>query len=465
MDRNEYFEDGMEEKAKNFEQMLQSGESFFYDNDELSRLIDYYLDFDQLKKANRAIAFGEQLFPFESYYQIKKSELYIAQRNINAAIKLLEKYRQIEPQNGEIAKLLGDCYTLSLQYKRALEMYLFAHSIDANDEEILIRLIRINFVLGKDKKAMSYLNAISMDFLKDELSIQELTKLFIDINQYSHAKTYLQKVIDADPYNYSAWYFMGLIHQRQDQNKEAIDAYEYCIAIDDHNTMGHLGKGNCLMELGNYPKAIESLKLSLDNDETDAEVLCNIAECYENLKDDNAAKYHYQKSLKINPNLSDAYFGIACIYKRNNQWKDAERNLLKAIDIDRYEVIYNIELAELFLIQENKEKCYHYYHQAQQIDQDTIEILLDYAHAKFELGDLEDAVQLLMDHIEYHDKDARIFYRIASYTFTLGQFEKGYNFLHAALKLNPKEYILLYEFAPFLENNQNITNIIDIYIN
>jgi len=118
MDRNEYFEDGMEEKAKNFEQMLQSGESFFYDNDELSRLIDYYLDFDQLKKANRAIAFGEQLFPFESYYQIKKSELYIAQRNINAAIKLLEKYRPIEPQNGEIAKLLGDCYTLSLQYKR-----------------------------------------------------------------------------------------------------------------------------------------------------------------------------------------------------------------------------------------------------------------------------------------------------------------------------------------------------------
>ena len=78
---------------------------------------------------------------------------------------------------------------------------------------------------------------------------------------------------------------------------------------------------------------------------------------------------------------------------------------------------------------------------------------------------MEDAVQLLMDHIEYHDKDARIFYRIASYTFTLGQFEKGYNFLHAALKLNPKEYILLYEFAPFLENNQNITNIIDIYIN
>ena len=64
MNQSEYFEEGMEEKAKNFEQMLKSGENFFYDNDELSRLIDYYLDFDQLKNATRAIAFGEQLYPF-----------------------------------------------------------------------------------------------------------------------------------------------------------------------------------------------------------------------------------------------------------------------------------------------------------------------------------------------------------------------------------------------------------------
>ena len=67
MDHSDYFEEGMEEKAKNFEQMLKSGESFFYDNDELSRLIDYYLDFDQLKNESHAIAFGEELFPFESY--------------------------------------------------------------------------------------------------------------------------------------------------------------------------------------------------------------------------------------------------------------------------------------------------------------------------------------------------------------------------------------------------------------
>ena len=65
MNHSEFFEEGMEEKAKNFEQMLKSGENFFYDNDELSRLIDYYLDFDQLKNATRAIAFGEPNLPWK----------------------------------------------------------------------------------------------------------------------------------------------------------------------------------------------------------------------------------------------------------------------------------------------------------------------------------------------------------------------------------------------------------------
>ncbi len=463
MENEDFLNEGMEERARYFEQMLESGETFFYDNDELSQLIDYYLDYEQIHKATMAIAFGESLYPFETNYKIKKAEVYIAQRNINGAIKLLEKYRSIEPNNAEIAKLVGDCYALTLQYKRALESYLFALNQDPNNDELLIRLARINFALGNNNKAMSYLNAFPANFSYDEVSIQELIRLFLDYNQYHDADIFLDKVINENPYNYSAWYFKGLINQKQEKNEEAINAYDFCIAIEENNTMGHLGKGNCLMELDRFEEAITSFKLSLDNDESDAEVFCNIAECHENLKDDNAAKYYYLKSIKINPNISDAYFGLGAVYKRALKWKEAERYFLKAIDIDQYESLYHIELAEVYLILENDERCYHHYQKAYDIDSDTTEILLDYAHAKFEMGDIDESVQLLLENLEDHDEDHRMYYRIASYSFTLGQFEKGYNFLHAALGMKPKEYVLLYEFAPFTENIETITNIIDLY--
>jgi len=463
MENSDFLEEGMEERAQNFERMLESGESFFYDNDELGQLIDYYLDFEQINKATKAIAYGESIYPFESFYQIKKSEVFIAQRNINGAIKLLEKHRTIEPQNPEIAKLLGDCYALSLQYKRALDCYLFALNFDNTNDELLLRLARVNFAQGNNKKALSYLNAFPSDYMYDELSVQEFLKLFLDYGQHTEAVTFLQKIIDNDPYNYSAWYFLGLVHQKEEKYEEGISAYEFCIAIDEENTMGHLGKGNCLMELDQNQEAISSFNLSLDNDESDAEVFCNIAECYENLKDDSAAKYNYQKSIKLNPNLSDAYFGLATVYKRGAKLKEAERNLLKAIDIDRYESMYHIELAEVYLINENSDRCYYHYEKAYEIDSDTTEIILDFAHAKFELGNIDEALDLLIKHLENHDEDHRMYYRIASYSFILGHSEKGYNFLHAALKMNPKEYILLFEFAPFTENLENVSNIINLY--
>jgi len=228
--------------------------------------------------------------------------------------------------------------------------------------------------------------------------------------------------------------------------------------------MGYLGKGNCLMELGQYKEAIDCFQQSLDGDETDAEVFCNIAECFENLDDRASAKKNYLRSIDLNPDLSDAYFGIAMVYKKDHHLPSAKRNLIKAISIDGHESMYHIELAEIYLIEENPDLCYEHYELAYEIDPETTEILLDYAHAKFELEDVEGAVQLLLSNLENHDEDHRVYYRVASYTFTLGHYEKGYNFLHAALQLNKDEYILLYEFAPFLENVENVSNIIDLYL-
>ena len=142
-------DEGMNERVQNFERMLESGESFFYDNDELGMIIDFYLDFEEFGKANRAIAYAETIYPFETYYKIKKAEVYIAERNITGAVKLLEKYRKIEPQNDEIAKLLGDCYAISLQFKRAIECYQFALNKDPKSEELLLRLARVNFALDR----------------------------------------------------------------------------------------------------------------------------------------------------------------------------------------------------------------------------------------------------------------------------------------------------------------------------
>jgi tetratricopeptide (TPR) repeat protein len=464
MDSPQFFNDGIDERAKKFEELLNSGENFFYDTDELEEIIEFYLDLEQLNKASSAIEYGTSIYPYEVFYQIKRAEVAIARKDIKNAIKILEAARSIEPNNAEIAKALGDSYSITLQHKKAIDCYVFALNQGFDKEEMLLRLARIHFLVNNSKKAMNYLNAIPRDFVYDEFSLQELVKLFFDFSELDRAIEFLTKVINEDPYNYAAWYFKGLTLQKSEQYEKATTAFEYCIAIDENNTMGHLGKGNSLMELKDYNAAIESFKLSLDNDESDAEVLCNIAECFEQLENYSSAKYYYLRAIKTDKHLSDAFFGLAMIYKKQNKLKDAEKNLQKAIDLDSFESIYHIELAEVYLLLLNKERCLYHYQQAYEIDSDTPEIVLDFAHAHFEFKETKKAVELLKKHYETVAKDYRILYRIASYLFSLGHFENGYNYLHSALQIKPSEYFLLYEYSPFVENIENVSNIIDLYI-
>ena len=465
MDDHHFYNDGIEEKINRFEALMNSGESFFFDTDELEEVIDFYLDFDQLTKAEKAIDYGLSIYPYEVFYQIKKAELHVAKKDVKRAIGILEEARSKEPNNPEIAKILGDCYSILLQHKKAIECYSFALNQNFDKEEMLIRLARIHFLINNPKKAMSYLNAIPHDYTYDEFALQELVKLFYDFGHLDKAQDFLQQVIDEDPYNYSAWYFIGLTLQKLESYEKAISAFDFCIAIDEGNTLGHLGKGNSLMELKKHNEAIESFKLSLDNNATDAEVLCNIAECYEHLENFSSSKYYYLRALKLDQNLSDAYFGIAMLYKKQEKYRDALKNLLTAIDIDRFECIYHIEIAEVYLALDQGERCLYHYQQAYEIDPDTVEILLDYSHAMLHFEETEEAITLLAEYYEKVNQDYRILYRIASYSFSLGQFEKGYNYLHEALQERPDEYLLLFEYSPFVESNENVTNIIDLYTN
>ncbi|MEY2924288.1 MAG: hypothetical protein RLZZ337_836 [Bacteroidota bacterium] len=463
MEGDDFLNDGIEEKARNFEELLKSGENFFYDTDDLEDIIEYYLDFEEVNKASKAIAYAISIYPFEIFYQIKRAEVAMAKKDIKGAIKILDAAKAIDPNNAEIAKVLGDCYSIILQHKRAIDCYLFALNQGYEEEEMLLRLARIHFLISNPKKAMSYLNAIPKDYIFDEFSLQEFMKLFFDFSQFDRCVEFLEGIIDQDPYNYSAWYFMGMTYQKLEDYPKAINAFEFCIAIEEANTMGHLGKGNSLMEMELYEEAIESYKLSLDNDVSDAEVLCNIAECYENLENYSSAKYFYLKAIRTDKYLSDAFFGLAVVYKKTNKLKDAEKNLLKAIDLDSFESVYHIELAEIYLINENKKRCIYHYSQAYDIDPETTEIALDYAHALVDFDETQEAIVLLQEHLINFKEDHRILYRIASYQFILGLFESGYHYLHAALQMKPSEYFLLYEYAPFTENLENISNIIDLY--
>ena len=463
MDSEELYNRELADRARNFERLLASGESFFYDTDELEEIIDYYLDEEEYVKAMNAIQYGQSLFPFESYYVLKNAEVLIAKRDSKSAISLLEELKQKEPNNAEVFKLLGDAYFSNMQLRRSVDFYHAALTDPEYQEELIIKLAKIHFMLNKPKKALSYLGAFPEDFLFDDILIPELVKLFYDHGYTAKAVPFLQKIIDNTPYNYSAWYFLGYTYQKMEEYEKALSAFDYATLIDESNNIGYLGKGTALMDLGKYDEANENFAQAFDGSISDAEILCNMAECYENMNEIDNAQFAYLKAIKVDENLSDAYYGLGMVYKKKGQLKVSVDMVHKAIDLDPFESLYHIELAELYLTLNKVDLAIRHYLKGIEIDPETPEIVLDLAQAYVEKDEVEEAIEALIRHFKNFPDDYRFLYRIASYEFQAGNYQSGYEYLHKALQEKPEEYPLLYEYAPFLENNDTITNIIDLY--
>lgn len=464
MERNDFFNDEMAERIKSFEARLAKGEIFFIDNNELEDIINYYLDFNLLKKAEKAVNFGKTIYPHEVLYTVKEAEVYLAKGNVNTAQKLLYKARDIEPKNTEIAKLLGDAYLAKKQFQRAIDCYEFVLEYDQDNEDTRLKLARVYYQTEKEQFALQHIHALPQGYIANEFDFQEFAAFFMELKKPEFAEQFFHAFIDRDPYDFGAWYYLALVYQKFEWYEKAIDAFEYCIAIDDENPDGYQGKGNCLMELGEYIKAIDYLKKALDNEFDEGETLCNIAECYENLDNLSSAKYYYFRAIKADPLLDDAYFGLAMVYKKQGKNKQREINLLKAIELDELESMYHIELAELYLEFNEEEKCLHHYKKAFELDPETPEVVLDYAQALHHFEHTEAAITNLELHSSLDNEDHRVFYRIASYYYCLGLLDKADFFLHEALSLRADEYRLLYAFAPFTENMENVSNIIDLYL-
>jgi len=452
-------------KADNLDEKLSNGESFFMDCEELEDILHYLMDTRQWIKARKVIDYGIETFPFESLFQVKKAELWMENRNFKDAISLLENILETEPNNTEILCLLGDCYFQNFQYKRALDYYLESYKLDDKNVNLILGLIHTYFILEKPNQTEFYIQKLVKFPQEMEEFLPDFMQMLFSFDFHLQAITYLKTLIDQNPYSYMGWYFLGTAYQEIGEFDQSLDAFEYCLAIDDKNILAYMAKSQVLAENGKYDQAIIFIENNIPKEKWDADLLCSLGECYEKIKNYPKAKKFYQKAIASKHPPADAYYGLALIFKDENQWEKALSNLLQAIKLDDFESLYHIEIAETYLLLGDEENCLLHYQKAITLDENIPEIRLDYAQACHMLGFSDLAFEALYEMIDENIADHRVYYRLASYAFLEGLFEQGVDFLHIALEKNVLEYPLLYVYSPFVENNTRITQIINAYLN
>jgi len=65
--------------------------------------------------------------------------------------------------------------------------------------------------------------------------------------------------------------------------EEAIEAYEFALAIDENFASAHFNMGNTFMNLEHYTKALDAFRKTIEIEGPSPEVYCCLGAAYENL--------------------------------------------------------------------------------------------------------------------------------------------------------------------------------------
>ncbi|MBI4026107.1 MAG: tetratricopeptide repeat protein [Verrucomicrobia bacterium] len=108
---------------------------------------------------------------------------------------------------------------------------------------------------------------------------------------------------------------------------KAIELYQRILEQLPHAEEIRLKLANCYVVQGNRNRAIEVLKQLVGNEPSQFQILTLIGDLYADLKDIEQALAHYRLSLNRNPNQLTPHIRIAVLKLKNNQPKEALKEL------------------------------------------------------------------------------------------------------------------------------------------
>jgi tetratricopeptide (TPR) repeat protein len=128
---------------------------------------------------------------------------------------------------------------------------------------------------------------------------------------------------------------------QNDQDEEAVDAFQQAIKLKPDLAEGHFRLGLAYNALERKPEADEALKKSIslykklaESDPKNADALFNMGEAYSILHLDEDAARAFRQVARLRPNDEEAFYQLGVTETRLAQYDEAATAFSKALEID-----------------------------------------------------------------------------------------------------------------------------------
>ena len=338
--------------------------------------------------------------------------------------------------------------------------------------------------LGMWEDAVSTLHSALDVEPNNEEVLFNLGTLFERRDYFSEAIDFFKKTLILDSEYGDAWYELGYCYENNNQLVEAIEAYEKFLEIEPYSPSGWYNFGIVHLRMKNYQKAINCFELATAvNDEfSNAWYNCGLA--YSKINRYTDSRKAFLKAFEIDPFDELIPLNIANSFEATGDYNEAIKYYKETLKLSRGNIEALVGLGNCYARKNEREKmleCFSlivrysiYDNYADQLEGDLVSRLNDLfenidkyinlqlneentyylAESYFELGNWDDAIHFYRRLLNSKKEKANAYYGMALSNLMLGENAKAIDYLIYSFELNPGNEVKFLDDFPHFESTQ-----------
>ena len=455
----------VKELVARFEKMVKQHQSYYFDADELNVIIEHYLQQNNIKRANLAADIAVKYHPNNPIISIIKAKQLLANSHAQEALSTL-KNADLDRNDADYLLTLGACYSDLGEHQKAINAYMkAAKEFDFKDCEDIYNFIAVEYEnLGDMENALKFF-ILGLDRAEDiDNQYFEIRNCFSFLHKMDDALVFFRKEIDKNPYSVAAWMALGNCYVRLGDLENAIEQFDYAISIDPHYKKGYVDIATAYNELDKFKETIELVEEAKRYNAESALLLCLYGEAHAKLGDNESALKIYQKALKLDDKIPEAYAGIGFVLSDEGNPQSAIKFLKHAHMLSPYNTDYMYVLIEEYNKIEEYDNALKFVNEILDLNPYDENVYISMMECHVMKDDPENAMESLERGLRILPNNAALLYRKAFLYFAQEKDESGLLTLEMALNSDYDGHIEFLNFdAENLTSNPNIMDLIEEY--
>jgi tetratricopeptide (TPR) repeat protein len=455
----------LDETLERYELVKKGESTSILDEEEFERVIEYYFQNSNEEQALLACDIAKTYYPFSASIMLLKAEILTQAQKYGQALKVLDEMEQYDNNNLDAVLLRSDILLAQFKYDQAA-LWLEQRSAEFQGKEKSELLLELSDVYDESEEFDAVFDTLKRVIRIDKRNEEALQKICFwaeFTERLDESVTIHTQLTDDDPYNALAWFNLGAAYQGLKLYEKSIDAYEFCIAIDEKFEFAYRNMADAYMRLKWYEKALEVLEKHIEIAKPEDVIFEAMGYCWEKRKDFNRARQFYRQASQLNPQDDGIFYKIGETYAREKQWEKAVKSYSVALHLNKDNAAYCMAIGNCLMEMDVKSEALVCYLNAVRLKPGNKSTWVALIKGLFLTGYYDEALTQIAVAREHCGEKGDFHYYQAACLFEMGKAKEGLLNLEKGLKLSPTKVKTFTELNPEFLLRSAITELIGKY--